>query len=68
MGLYYAFGWACSRKLLRTIWEAEVKVLISYRAASKHFKTLTFASHIWFLRKVVFSLWVAYICTHMYSY
>eukprot|EP01048_Picozoa_sp_COSAG05_P003753 COSAG05_NODE_180_length_14817_cov_423.925262_17_plen_42_part_00 len=30
MGLYCAFGWACSRKLLRTMREAKVKVLISY--------------------------------------
>ena len=40
MGLYYAFGWARSRNLLRTIWEAKVKVLISYYTVSEHFKTL----------------------------
>ena len=41
-----AFGWACSRKLLKTMREAKVKVLISYWASPKHFKTLTFASRI----------------------
>eukprot|EP01048_Picozoa_sp_COSAG05_P035284 COSAG05_NODE_15248_length_374_cov_1.200000_1_plen_32_part_10 len=30
MGPYCVFGWACSGKLLKTMREAKVKVLISY--------------------------------------
>ena len=46
MGPYCAFGWACSKELLKTMREAKVKVLISYYTVSEHFKTLTFASRI----------------------